>query len=73
MKSVAVVNYENKPHAVELREVERPICGDDDVIIEVKAASVCGSDIHQWEGKQSWTVKYPVILALGRNPHCGRW
>ncbi len=62
MKSAAVVNFENKPHAVEIREVERPICGDDDVIIEVKAASVCGSDIHQWEGKQSWTVKYPVIL-----------
>ena len=62
MKSAAVVNYENKPHAVEIREVERPICGDDDVIIEVKAASVCGSDIHQWEGKQSWPVNYPVIL-----------
>jgi L-iditol 2-dehydrogenase len=62
MKSAAVVNFENKPHAVEIREVERPICGDDDVIIEVKAASVCGSDLHQWEGKQSWPVNYPVIL-----------
>jgi alcohol dehydrogenase/L-iditol 2-dehydrogenase len=62
MKSAAVVNYDNKPHSVEIREVDRPVCGDDDVIIEVKAASVCGSDIHQWEAKQSWTVKYPVIL-----------
>lgn len=62
MKSAAVVNFENKPHAVEIREVERPICGDDEVIIEVKAASVCGSDLHQWEGKQSWPVNYPVIL-----------
>jgi alcohol dehydrogenase/L-iditol 2-dehydrogenase len=62
MKSAAVVNYENKPHAVEIREVESPICGDDDVIVEVKAASVCGSDLHQWEGKQSWPVNYPVIL-----------
>ena len=62
MKAAAVVNYENKPHAVEIREVEVPECGDDDVLLEVKAASVCGSDIHQWEGKQSWTVSYPIIL-----------
>lgn len=62
MKSAAVVNFSSEPHSVELREVERPKCGDDDVIMEVKAASVCGSDLHQWEGKQSWPVNYPVIL-----------
>ena len=62
MKSAAVVNFSSEPHSVEIREVERPKCGDDDVILEVQAASVCGSDLHQWEGKQSWPVNYPVIL-----------
>ena len=62
MKSAAVVNFSTEPHSVEIREVDRPKCGDDDVILEVKAASVCGSDLHQWEGKQSWPVNYPVIL-----------
>ena len=33
--------------AVELREVPVPEIGDDDVLLEVGAVSVCGSDVHQ--------------------------
>ena len=62
MKSAAVVNFSSEPHSVEVREVERPSCGDDDVIVQVEAASVCGSDLHQWEGSNSWPVNYPVVL-----------
>jgi len=53
MKSPAVVNFSSEPHSVEIREIDHPICGDDDVIIQVEAASVCGSDLHQWEGTNS--------------------
>ena len=62
MKSLAVVNFSSEPHSVEVREVERPIAGPEDVILKVEAASVCGSDLHQWEGTNSWPVNYPVIL-----------
>lgn len=62
MKSLAVTNFSSNPHSVEVREVERPIPGSEDVIVKVEAASVCGSDLHQWEGTNSWPVNYPVIL-----------
>lgn len=62
MGSLGVVNYSSTPYSVELREVDRPVAGDDDVIMQVEAVSVCGSDLHQWSGSQSWPVNYPVVL-----------
>jgi alcohol dehydrogenase/L-iditol 2-dehydrogenase len=62
MGSLGVVNYGAQPHNVELREVERPIIGADDVLVEVAAVSVCGSDLHQWTADHSWPVNYPVVL-----------
>ena len=64
MSQPAVVNYENKPGAVELREIERPTIGDEDVLLQVKAVSVCGSDLHQWHASHGWPVNYPVVLGL---------
>jgi len=60
--SPAVVNFANKPNAVELRDVECPQFGAEDVLLEVEAVGVCGSDLHQWTGDHSWPVSYPVIL-----------
>ena len=62
MKSPAVVNYAPEPHSVELREVERPEAGPNDVILAVEAVGVCGSDLHQWTSSHSWPVNYPVVL-----------
>jgi L-iditol 2-dehydrogenase len=58
----AVVNHAAEPHSVELREIQVPEIGDDDVLLAVKAVGICGSDLHQWSGKQSWKVNYPVVL-----------
>ena len=54
MKSISVVNFSSKPGSVELQEIEYPLFGDDDVIMQVEAVSVCGSDLHQWHGTNSW-------------------
>lgn len=62
MKQPAVVNYANERYAVELREVERPKIGPEDVLLKVAAVGVCGSDLHQWTADHSWPVNYPVIL-----------
>ncbi len=43
----AVVNYAPRMHAVELREVAEPEIGEQDVLLEVAAVGVCGSDLHQ--------------------------
>jgi alcohol dehydrogenase/L-iditol 2-dehydrogenase len=48
--------------SVELREVPVPDIGADDVLLEVGAVSVCGSDVHQAHNTQSWAVNVPVVL-----------
>ncbi|MDC0936470.1 zinc-binding dehydrogenase [Pirellulales bacterium] len=62
MSELAVVNYAPERDCVELREVETPRIGPDDVLVEVAAVGVCGSDLHQWTGDHSWPVNYPVVL-----------
>lgn len=62
MKSLAVVNYAPKKGSVELRQIEKPSIGDEDVLLEVGNVGVCGSDLHQWTADHSWPVNYPVIL-----------
>ena len=62
MSYPAVVNFENIKGAVELREIERPVIGEEDVLLKVCAVSVCGSDLHQWHAMHSWPVNYPVVL-----------
>jgi len=57
-----VVNYAPEPLSVELRELPRPEIGEDDVLLAVRAVGVCGSDLHQYYGKHSWKVNYPVVL-----------
>ena len=58
----AVVHYALEPHAVELREVAVPEIGPDDVLLQVGAVSVCGSDVHQARNTHSWPVNVPVVL-----------
>lgn len=58
----AVVNFAPEPRSVELRDLPEPEIGDSDVLLEVAAVGVCGSDLHQWTADHSWPVAYPVVL-----------
>ena len=58
----AVVNFANEKHAVELRDVPVPEIGPEDVLLDVQAVGVCGSDLHMWTCQHSWTVNYPCVL-----------
>lgn len=62
MKSPAVVNFAPEKGSVEIREIEKPEVGPDDVLLEVANVGVCGSDLHQWTADHSWPVNYPVVL-----------
>jgi len=39
-----------------------PAHGEDEVLLDVAAVSVCGSDVHQWQARNSWPVRHPVVL-----------
>jgi len=58
----AVVQYGLTPMSVELREIPVPEIGSSDVLLQVGAVSVCGSDVHQAYGTHSWPVNIPVAL-----------
>jgi alcohol dehydrogenase/L-iditol 2-dehydrogenase len=62
MKSAAVVNYAPEKGSVEIREIDKPTIGEEDVLLEVVNVGVCGSDLHQWTADHSWPVNYPVVL-----------
>ena len=62
MRSAAVVNYSRDNWSVEIREIDRPEIGMEDVLLEVANVGVCGSDLHQWTSDHSWPVNYPVVL-----------
>ena len=58
----ALVHYDLRPGAVELRELPLPKINDDEVLLAVGAVSVCGSDVHQYQNTHSWPVNTPVVL-----------
>lgn len=64
------------PHTIEITEVPDPTPGEFDVVIEVAAAGICGTDIHIIEGE--YAASFPVIpghefggtiVAVGRGVH----
>ena len=61
-KIPAVVNYSRVKGSVEIREIDLPEIGKNDVLLEVENVGVCGSDLHQWTSDHSWEVSYPVVL-----------
>ena len=46
MKNAAVVNFAIEKGSVEIREIEKPVIGEDDILLEVANVGVCGSDLH---------------------------
>ncbi len=59
---LAVVKAE-RGRGVVVREVPPPTCGDQEVIIEVQVAGICGSDLHAYESMVGFEwMPIPVIM-----------
>jgi threonine dehydrogenase-like Zn-dependent dehydrogenase len=58
----AVVKYGFGAGETELREMPVPRVGPHDVLLEVKAAGVCGTDLALDAGKADWLLRPPVTL-----------
>ncbi|HEV2987822.1 MAG TPA: L-threonine 3-dehydrogenase [Candidatus Angelobacter sp.] len=59
---LAVVKPEAAPGA-DVRQMPRPAIGPDDVLVKVKVASVCGTDLHiyNWDNWAQNRIKPPLI------------
>lgn len=55
----AAVLTENE--VVEVRDIPDPIPAADEVLIEVEASGICGSDMHAWHGRHPFR-RPPVVL-----------
>lgn len=63
---------------LEIREVPLPTIGPDDVLVRVRAASICGTDLHvyRWDEWAAGRVRPPVVVGhevcgevVDRGPH----
>ena len=63
------------PKAFEVREFARPIIGDDDGLLRMELAGVCGSDVLHWGGHSAVSRNLPAILGheiVGRIEQIGQ-
>ncbi|GCE50249.1 L-iditol 2-dehydrogenase [Thermosporothrix hazakensis] len=62
MRNQAAVLY--APHDIRLEERPKPVPGPHEVLVEIKAVGVCGSDVHYYEHGRigSFLVQKPLIL-----------
>jgi len=59
----ALVKYGRDDKNVEVRDITQPPDPKpNQVIVEVQAAGVCGSDLHMWRENHSWEIKLPLVL-----------
>lgn len=65
------------PKTIEVKEYPIPPVGDDDILVKVEGAGVCGTDVHEWKGDPFGLAPVVLghegtgeILAMGKNVHC---
>lgn len=56
----AVILY--GPNNFDSGEFEKPRIGDNDILLKMKSAAICGTDIRILEGKKTKGVRYPSII-----------
>ena len=50
--------------SLEIREYDIPTPGDDEVLIEVKACGICGSDVHMAQAEADGYIFYPGLTGF---------
>ena len=43
-------------------EIEKPQIGPDEILLEMKAAAICGTDMRILTGKKTKGVRYPSVI-----------
>jgi len=60
MRALLLKEYEK----LEMTEMPEPPIGPEDVLVQVKACGICGSDIHGFDGSTGRRIP-PLALRLG--------
>jgi L-iditol 2-dehydrogenase len=57
MKALLLTEYQR----MQVTDVDEPIVGDDDVLVQVEACGICGSDIHGYDGSTGRRIP-PLVM-----------
>ena len=60
LPKVARVAMLTGPKKIEVQEIPIPELGDNDILVKVEGAGICGTDVHEWKGDPFGLI--PVIL-----------
>lgn len=52
----------NGPNDFFPADIEKPVIADDEILLEMKRAAICGTDIRILEGKKTKDVRYPSVI-----------
>lgn len=53
----------HRGRGVDIQNIDLPVCKDNEVLVKVGTASICGSDLHMYEGMNAYEwVPTPVVL-----------
>lgn len=50
------------PNKLSLRNTENPVAAEGDMLVRVRAATICGTDIRIFRGKKTAGIRYPSVL-----------
>ncbi|XBM33323.1 alcohol dehydrogenase catalytic domain-containing protein [Bacillus licheniformis] len=50
-----------KPYSIEFHDIPRPEPASGEVLVKIKAAGICGSDVHFYDGSNPY-AQYPQIF-----------
>ena len=67
MKMKAIARFGKEFGSYKLVEVPYPTCGPEDIILEIKAAAICGTDMKHWNYEQPPTLM-PTDCSVLRTP-----
>jgi L-iditol 2-dehydrogenase len=62
MKAVILHGPENYPHNFQVKEIAKPVCGDGEMLLEMKAAALCGTDKRIFTGAKTKGVRPDSVV-----------
>ena len=63
MKAVVLHGPDNYPNNYEVMEIEKPTCGENEILLKMKAAALCGTDKRIFTGGK----RFFFVLCKYRN------
>ncbi|MDD3139458.1 MAG: alcohol dehydrogenase catalytic domain-containing protein [Lachnospiraceae bacterium] len=62
MKAVILHGPKDYPNNYEVTEIDKPVCGDNEIVIQMKAAALCGTDKRIFTGGKTKGVRADSVI-----------